>query len=185
MNEINLLPDEYIKTARKKPKRTLVMGLSLAVVALLILLSASFIGRYQEIRTAIDHINELYNESFRPLLEREKELRATEREISEKYSLYLELEEHKTIMSEILLEIAQLTPDNVQIVYIDVGNDKNAVIRGRAPSDRVVANFMASLGKSENLLNINLDHITSEAGRGDDGLFTFQLTFFLKEKGEM
>jgi Tfp pilus assembly protein PilN len=88
-------------------------------------------------------------------------------------------------MSEILLEIAQLTPDNVQIVYIDVGNDKNAVIRGRAPSDRVVANFMASLGKSENFLNINLDHITSEAGRGDDGLFTFQLTFFLKEKGEM
>ena len=176
MNEINLLPDEYIKTARKKPKRTLVMGLSLAVVALLILLSASFIGRYQEIRTAIDHINELYNESFRPLLEREKELRATEREISEKYSLYLELEEHKTIMSEILLEIAQLTPDNVQIVYIDVGNDKNAVIRGRAPSDRVVANFMASLGKSENFLNINLDHITSEAGRGDV-VFSFQLTF--------
>ena len=34
MNEINLLPDEYIKTARKKPKRTLEMGLSLAVVAL-------------------------------------------------------------------------------------------------------------------------------------------------------
>ena len=151
MNEINLLPDDYIKKRRRKPKKILKISLAVAVVILLILLSTTVVNRYQQLKTVTAHANKIYNEDLTPLLKKEQKLRETERDITQKYNLFLELQNQKTLLSEILLEIAQLTPENIQIKNIVISNDKSIVISGQARSDTDIAQFMVSVGKAQTL----------------------------------
>jgi len=185
MNEINLLPDYYIIKKIKKPKRIFIISLALVMATLLILVSTTVIGRYQHVRQAAEYFNKIYEESLSPLLEQEQKLREREKDIAEKYNIFLELGSHKTLMSEILLEIARLTPSNIQINSININSDKSIVIMGLAPSDTDIGQFIVSLGTSPNFRDINLDHVSTEASQGNNNLFRFQVTFFLEEKGGM
>ena len=180
MHEINLLPDDYLAKVRSKTRKVFVISMAMVLVAFLILLAATAIGRYHKLKTEMVYYDTIYSEHFLPLLKKEEELLKKEKDISDKYNVYLELKQQKTSMSEILLQLAKLTPESVRLVYIDIRDDKSIVVIGQAPSDTVIAQFMVNLGKAGNFTDVNLDHITTESEQGKGNLFTFQLTFFLK-----
>lgn len=183
MNEINLLPDDYIKKRATKPKQILKICAVIAVMTFAILLSKTVINQYQQLKTVTAHADKIYNEDITPLIEKEQRLRQIETDIAEKYNLYLELKNQKNLWSEVLLEIAETTPKNVQIKDIVADNDKGIVISGHARSDTDIAQFMINLSKASNFKDINLNYITTEIGQSDKDILTFQITFFLKKKG--
>ncbi len=183
MNEINLLPDDYIKKRTAKPKKILKTCVVIALVALTILLSKIVINRYQQLKIVTAHAHRIYNEDITPLLGKEQKLRETEMDITQKYNLYLELKNQKILWSEILLEIAEITPGKIQIENIVLSNDKGIAFSGKAISDTDIAQFMVNLSKTGDFKDINLNHITTESGQGDNDMLIFEITFFLNEKG--
>ena len=127
--------------------------------------------------------DKLYEEDFIPLLEKEQSLKQRQTDINEKYDLYLELSGQKTLWSEMLMEIAELTPKNIQTKNVVISDNEDIILAGETFSNTDIAQFMVNLGKSPKFKDVDLNHITTELGSGGKEILTFQITFSLKEKG--
>ena len=81
------------------------------------------------------------------------------------------------------MEIAELTPKNIQTKNVVISDNEDIILAGETFSNTDIAQFMVNLSKSLKFNDVNLNHITTELGPGGKDILIFQITFSLKEKG--
>ncbi|MDK2836336.1 MAG: type pilus assembly protein PilN [Thermosediminibacterales bacterium] len=186
MKEINLLPDDYIKKRSNRFKTGIKIISFIMIIGLLTFSFYYIIHLYQQLESKTVMVNKIYNEELGPLLKEKQELQKNSMDIQQKYELFLKLSKEKILWSEILLEIAEIIPKDVQIKNVFFDKDKNMVISGEAFSNISIAEFIVNLNKSSYFKDVNLNYILNE--KNDIGvknnIMRFELTFSLEEKGE-
>jgi Tfp pilus assembly protein PilN len=185
MKEINLLPEEYIKKRKSKPVKYIRIAITVLIVVSLIFLVISIKTRLEQFESESVTVNQIYIEDLAPLIQEKQTLETLESDINNKYNLYLKLVDEKILWSEILLEIAEIMPKNVQINNIFLSAEDNITLSGQTHSTTSIAQFITDLNKSPYFKNIDLKFITAETGLGKSstGIMNYQLTLSLNRKG--
>ncbi|HHU70191.1 MAG TPA: PilN domain-containing protein [Thermoanaerobacterales bacterium] len=185
MKEINLLPEEYIKKRKSKTRKYIGIAITVLIVVSSITLVVGIKTRLEQFKTKSAAVNKIYIEDLAPLIQEKQKLEAIESDINNKYNIYLKLAEEKILWSEILLEIAEIVPKNVQVNNIFLNSEENLIISGQTPSSTAIAQFIIDLNRSPYFNNTDLKFITAKTGSeiSSAGTMNYQLILSLNKKG--
>jgi len=184
LKEINLLPKEYIKQRKSKSGKYIRIAISIAVLSFVILLGIGIKTRLNDLEAKFVTVDETYTEVLSPLLEEKQSLEMLISNIDEKYNLYQELLEERVLWTEIILEITEAVPENVQIDNLLLSDKENILISGKTTSASTLAQFIVRLNNSPYIDDVDLRFITTSPDPRQKGIreTNYQLILSLFEK---
>ncbi|MCF6096673.1 hypothetical protein L1766_06635 [Thermovorax subterraneus] len=177
MHKLNLIPEEYLKTGRKKRIKLSFIFSGLVLFIFMTVSVLRYNSLLSELKIELEELNKsifFYRSSFGSGKDAEK--------------LYLDLQERtkiinallkdRVVMSEHLRKILETPPPGTILTSIDIDDDGNGVIKGISPEYSSIAYVIENLKKNNDVISkAHLGFIEKES---EKNFYTFEIIFHIR-----
>lgn len=177
MHKLNLIPEEYLKTGRKKRTKLSFFFSGLIIFIFMTVSILKYNALLSELKTELEELDKsisFYRSSFGSGKDAEKLCL----DLQERTKIINALLKDRIIMSEYLRKILETPPPGTLLTSIDIDGGGSGVIRGISPEYSSIAYMIENLKENNGEISkVRLGFIKKES---EKNFYTFEIIFHIR-----